>query len=110
MFADLQYVDVHFVSPGILEGADRLFRDDISINYTLVNQPTFQASYDLVSTLTEEELNTVCGDSEVCRYDYKNTSSSDMGDAARDAEEDYEDTNESTKPGMYIQAIPMFTI
>ncbi|XP_033646828.1 sushi domain-containing protein 2-like [Asterias rubens] len=82
----------------ILEGADRLFRDDISINYTLVNQPTFQASYDLVSTLTEEELNTVCGDSEVCRYDYKKTSSSDMGDAARDVEEDYEDTNESTKP------------
>ncbi|XP_022099546.1 sushi domain-containing protein 2-like [Acanthaster planci] len=77
---------------------DSLFRYDISVNVSNINQPDFQAVYTLDSTLTEEQLNTVCRDSEVCRYDYQKTSSSEMGTGAKDAEEGYEGTRGDTTP------------
>ncbi|XP_038054969.1 sushi domain-containing protein 2-like [Patiria miniata] len=78
--------------------SDSLFRYDISVNVSTINRPNFQAVYTLDSTLTEEQLNSVCGDSEVCRYDYQKTSSPEMGTGAEDAEEDYEGTSNDTTP------------
>ncbi|XP_072040715.1 sushi domain-containing protein 2-like [Amphiura filiformis] len=81
-----------------VSATDTLFRYDIDINHTIVNQLDYIPTLFLGSTVPETTLQRVCGDSWACRYDYHKTNNETNARSTKDAEDDFDDTDRGTNP------------
>ncbi|XP_033127116.1 sushi domain-containing protein 2-like isoform X2 [Anneissia japonica] len=81
----------------VVAASNSFFHYEALANYTTYNQPGFVPISTLPSTIPEEQVNLLCGNSMACAYDYQKTGDPNVAKGTKDAEEDYDNTDDSTE-------------
>ncbi|XP_071951618.1 sushi domain-containing protein 2-like [Antedon mediterranea] len=80
----------------LIAASESYFHYEALSNYTTYNQPGFVPISTIPSTIPEDKITELCMGSMACAYDYQKTGDPNVGKGTREAEEDYDNTDNDT--------------